>query len=84
MKYTLLILRHAQKVLSKVPQEFFENICEEIRKLSDNPYPEGAKKLVARSGWRIRAGEYRVIYEIDHHAKTVTVLHIGKRKDIYR
>jgi len=83
MKYTLLFLSRAQKELSKVPQEFFENICTEIQKLSDNPCPEGAKKLVARSGWRIRTGNYRVIYEINHHEKTVTVLHIGKRKDIY-
>jgi mRNA interferase RelE/StbE len=84
MKYTLLFLRRAQKELSKVPLEYLDNISSEIEKLSENPCIEGAKKLVARSGWRIRIGNFRVIYEIDHRGKTVTVIHIGMRKDIYR
>ncbi len=39
---------------------------------------------MGREGWRIRVGNYRVIYEIDDQAMTVTVLHVGHRRDIYR
>ena len=84
MSYKLLILRRAQKVLSGLPQNIFDTLCNEIRSLADNPFPQGSKKLAGRSGWRIRKGDYRVIYEINDRTKTITVLHIGKRKDIYR
>jgi mRNA interferase RelE/StbE len=55
-----------------------------MRALSADPRPEGASKLEARDGWRIRAGDYRIIYEIDDGAGTVTVLHVGHRRDVYR
>lgn len=44
----------------------------------------GCKKLVGRQGWRIRVGDYRIVYEIDDEQRVVNVLHIGHRKDIYR
>jgi mRNA interferase RelE/StbE len=44
----------------------------------------GCKNLTGRDGWRIRAGDYRVIYEIDDAGQTVTVLHVGHRRDIYK
>ena len=84
MNYNLLILRRAQKALSRLPQNDFNSLCDEIRSLSDNPHPHGSKKLTGRSGWRIRKGDYRIIYKIDDSTKTITVLHIGKRKDVYR
>ncbi|MGH3976378.1 MAG: type II toxin-antitoxin system RelE family toxin, partial [Pseudonocardiaceae bacterium] len=53
--------------------------------LTHNPRPVGVKKLVgSRSDWRIRIGEYRIIYEIDDAAKTVTVLQVEHRRDAYR
>jgi mRNA interferase RelE/StbE len=84
MNYRIFILRRAQKELSKVPDEDYHRIKEFILKLSDNPRPKGCSKLIGREGWRIRVGNYRVIYEIDDQRKTLTVLHIGHRKDIYR
>ena len=42
------------------------------------------RKLAGREGWRIRVGNYRVIYEIDDSARQVTILHVGHRKDVYR
>ena len=52
--------------------------------LAKNPRPPGCKKLIARDGWRIRVGKYRIIYEIDDKEKVITVLHIGLRRDIYQ
>ena len=62
----------------------FERIKETIFELAKNPRPLGCKKLTGRDGWRIRVGKYRVIYEINDKEKTITILHIGHRKDIYR
>jgi mRNA interferase RelE/StbE len=52
--------------------------------LSRVPRPAGAKKLVDRNAWRIRAGDYRIIYEIDDEHRTVLVVSAGNRRDVYR
>jgi mRNA interferase RelE/StbE len=52
--------------------------------LADNPRPVGVKKLTEREGYRIRAGDYRVIYEINDPLQTITIFHVGHRKDIYQ
>ncbi|HDG96896.1 MAG TPA: type II toxin-antitoxin system RelE/ParE family toxin [Desulfobacterales bacterium] len=74
MSYRIFLLRRAQKELSKVPDEDYHRIKESILKLSDNPRPKGCSKLTDREGWRIRVGNYRVIYEIDDQEKTLTYL----------
>ena len=84
MSYKLFILRRAQKELSKLPEDIYEKIKQEIFKLSQNPKPIGAKKLINREGWRIKIGNHRIIYEIDKDNQTITILHIGHRKDVYR
>lgn len=53
-------------------------------KAHQNPRPSGCLKLTGRNGWRIRGGDYRIIYEIDDKQEMVTVLHIGHRRDVYR
>jgi mRNA interferase RelE/StbE len=84
MAYNILIRRRAQKALAQLSRDDYERAKESIRNLSDNARPPGCKKLIGRDGWRIRAGEYRVIYEIDDPAQTVTILHVGHRRDIYK
>ena len=84
MNYRLLILKKAQKELSKVTGKNYEQIKEAILKLADDPRPKGSKKLTGREGWRIRVGKYRIIYEIDDKGKSIIILHIGHRKDVYR
>ena len=54
-----------------------------IAALANNPRPPGFKKLKARPGYRIREGNYRVIYEIHDQTLTVTVIEAGNRKEIY-
>lgn len=83
MSYDVLILRRAQKVLAGLPKADYERIRDAAAGLAENPRPAGCKKLVGREGWRIRAGDYRVIYELDDAQKKVTVLHIGHRRDVY-
>ena len=54
-----------------------------IDKLVDDPRPPGCLKLTDRPGWRMRAGNYRVVYEIFDAARQVIILHVGHRKDDY-
>ncbi|MEW6173545.1 MAG: type II toxin-antitoxin system RelE/ParE family toxin [Bacillota bacterium] len=84
MTYTIVILRRAQKELSELPQDSYVLVRDTIRKLAEEPRPHGSKKLSGRSGWRVRVGSYRVVYEIDDATRLITILHVGHRRDIYR
>ena len=81
--YRLVIDRYAQKQLSKIPPPFFNRITKAIFNLANDPRPPGYKKLTGRPGYRIRIGDYRVIYNIEDKILTVIVIDIGNRKDIY-
>ena len=83
MSYEVFILRRAQKELADLPKADYERMRDAVVALAENPRPAGCKKLTGREGWRIRAGDYRAIYEIDDAQKRVTVLHIGNRRDVY-
>ncbi len=83
MSYEVLILRRAQKEMADLPKADYERVRDAVAALTENPRPAGCKKLVGREGWRIRSGDYRVIYEIEDTQKKVTVLHIGHRRDVY-
>ena len=69
MNYKISILRRAQKELADLPKTEFGRIRDAILDLSGNARPSGCKKLVGREGWRIKIGNYRVIYEIEDTAK---------------
>lgn len=83
MNYQIVILKRAQKELAALPQSDYERVRDAIAALSGNPRPSGCRKLVGRDGWRIRSGDYRVIYDIDDASRVVTVLHVGHRRDVY-
>jgi mRNA interferase RelE/StbE len=84
MTYSIQILRRAQKELAQLPKQEYERIKEAVKNLSQDPRPQGCKKLTGREGWRIRVGDYRAIYEIDDEQQKLTVLHIGHRRDVYK
>mgnify|MGYP001767252131 CR=1 FL=1 len=84
MSLRLLILRRAQGELTSLRSPDYERVRDAIRSLADEPLPRGSKKLAGRPGWRIRVGRFRVVYEIDPPGRTITILHIGHRRDVYR
>ncbi len=84
MSYAVLILRRAQRELRSLPTGAYERVKEAVGDLGDDPRPSTCRRLTGREGWRIRVGDYRVIYEIDDAQRTVTVLHVGHRRDVYR
>ena len=84
MKYTVLIERYAQKQIMKLDKKIIPVIKSAIADLADNPRPYGYKKLKGEDSYRIRVGDYRVIYEINDNTIIVTVVSVGHRKDIYK
>ncbi len=83
MKYDLLIKRSAQKQLANIPRPNRDRIITAVRSLADDPRPAGVRKLTGRDAWRIRIGEYRIVYEIYDDALLVLVVSIGHRRDVY-
>ena len=84
MKYKLFIEKVALKELSRIPSKEQYRIIISIKNLTEEPRPPGVKKLTGREAWRIRVGNYRIIYEIQDDKLVILIVHIGHKKDIYR
>ena len=83
MPYQLTIKPKAIKALEKINEPDYSTIKAAIYNLADNPRPQGYKKLKGRDAYRIRSGDYRIIYSIFDKILTVDIIAIGHRKDIY-
>jgi len=83
-KYSVEIISKAEKEFIKLPELAKIQIRKHILSLEDNPRPFGHKKLKETEYYRIRSGDYRVVYSIDDKIKIVKVLSIANRKDVYR
>jgi len=55
-----------------------------ISGLSENPRPHGSEKLTGQERYRVRQGDWRIVYEIDDDARIVRIFKIGHRRDVYR
>jgi mRNA interferase RelE/StbE len=82
-KYTVVITKKAQKQLNKLPNNAATAVLTDIGKLETNPRPPGYIKLKGREGYRIRIGDYRVIYDIHDKELIVDVIALGNRREIY-
>jgi mRNA interferase RelE/StbE len=83
MPYSLDFSKQALKELEKINEPFYSNIKEAISNLTENPRPAGYKRLKGRDGYRIRIGNYRVIYDIFDTELIIEIVTLGHRKDIY-
>lgn len=82
--YRLLIKRSAERDLRRLPQPLFLRINEAIRALANEPRPSGTRKLKgALGGWRLRVGDYRIVYQVDDTARIVTIVRVRHRRDVY-
>ena len=81
--YKLFIDKAVYKQLKNIPERDYQKVMASIAALENNPRPAGCKKLKGRQGYRIREGNYRVIYEINDKMLTVKVIEAGDRKEIY-
>lgn len=83
MKYEIRLKKSAQKELAKCDRAIATRILVRIYLLSDDPYPAASRSLVGRSGYRLRVGDYRVVYEVDNRILTIHVIRIGHRREVY-
>ncbi len=85
MSYTIEFSRKAERQFRDLPKSIQVKLTPKINALADNPRPRGAKKLEGENElYRIRVGDYRVIYQVQDKALIVLVVKIGDRKEIYR
>ena len=85
MSYQIVIRKKVLKELEVLPKTTNESISKAIDALAENPRPNGCKKLKGEEEtlWRIRVGNYRIIYSIEDSIKIIDIRRIGHRRDIY-
>lgn len=84
MTYEVRVLPVATRAIRKLPPEARRRVQAIIDLLSEEPRPPSAKKLTARPEWRVRSGDYRVLYRIEDSVLTVIIVDAGHRREIYR
>ncbi len=85
MSYTINFTKKAAKSFQKIPAKFGNKIICALKELSQNPYSfESVKKLEGQDGYRLRVGDYRVIYDIVDEIRIIRVSKVGTRGDVYK
>jgi mRNA interferase RelE/StbE len=83
--YTIQFKPLALRQLEKLPRDAQRRLSAKIEPLRDDPFPSGCKKMAGLADtWRIRAGDYRVVYQVHRGVLSVLVLTVGHRKEVYR
>lgn len=83
-RYHVDVRPHATRAIRKLPAEGRRRVQAILELLADEPRPPAAKKLTGRPEWRVRSGDYRVLYVIDDGRLLITVVAAGRRDTIYR
>jgi len=82
--YRLTLRQSAVKELESLPRRDLARVMSRIKVLADNPRPPAGEKLSGQERYRIRQGDYRILYEVDDSQQVVTVVKIGHRREVYR
>ena len=82
--YRIELETHARREYRDLPAQAREQVADAIDDLQANPRPPGSKKLVGATGYRVRTGNYRILYAIDDSASMVRIYRIGHRREVYR
>ena len=84
MAYKILIRPSAAKDLDRLPNKEVKNILIRIALLRGEPRPIGIQKLTNEEGYRIRSGNYRILFEVNDKSQTIIIYRVKHRKDVYR
>jgi mRNA interferase RelE/StbE len=86
VSYSIILDSRVQKDLRELEARILKRVDAAILKLSQNPRPAGSKKLQGRTGvgWRLRIGDYRILYHINIDRREVVIYKIGHRREVYR
>ena len=82
--YRLRIKRSAEKELRRVPKADLRRVVERMERLATEPRPPGCEKLFAENVYRVRQGDYRILYSVDDEEGAIGVIKIGHRREVYR
>ena len=82
--YDLVVKKSAERELHALPKQDLRRVTERLQNLSHNPRLPGSEKLSGHDQYRIRQGDYRIVYAIDGAAHMVTLVKIGHRREVYR
>ena len=82
--YRVIVKQSVAKDLKKIPKKDVKRILASIRMLAENPHPPQAKKLSGQERYRLRQGNYRILYAIEDDRLIVCVVKVGDRRDVYR
>ena len=82
-RYSISLDDRVIKEIRRIPAKDAKRIYAAIHDLAENPFPPGACKLTNRPGWRIRIGDYRVLYKVESGQLTVFVFRAGHRREVY-
>jgi len=83
--YNVILKPSLQKDFRPLPKSVVERVMKRIEKLKDEPFPHGVEKLEGTERlYRIRVGDYRIIYEVDTQAREITVHYVRHRREVYR
>lgn len=83
-RYEISVKKSAIKELEDIPKKELQKVIRKMRALSSDPRPQGSQKLSRKEQYRIRQGDYRIIYSIQDDDLTVHIIKVGHRKEIYR
>jgi mRNA interferase RelE/StbE len=84
-RYTVEMLPAADKDLDRLPAHVLRRIGRRLDGLMENPRPSGVESITGRAGYyRVRVGDYRIVYSVDDHERLVAVVLVGHRQDVYR
>jgi mRNA interferase RelE/StbE len=81
--YRILIKKSVSKDLKKIPKKDVERILASIQSLENNPRPPQSKKLSGQERYRLRQGNYRILYSIEDEKLIICVVKVGNRRDVY-
>ena len=83
-KYRIEIKKSAAKEIEHLPHRDIQAVLNKIRSLCKNPRPPGCKKLSGWEKYKIRCGDYRILYSMEDHILIIYIVQVGQRKDVYR
>jgi mRNA interferase RelE/StbE len=84
VKYKVEIKKSAVKEIGNLPHRDLRNVLDKIAALAINPRPHDSKKLSSQEKYRVRCGDYRILYSIEDYILIVYIVKVGHRKDVYR
>jgi mRNA interferase RelE/StbE len=84
MAYEVLLKRSAERELGGLPHATHDRIVKRIARLGSTPRPAGAVKLQGQDAYRVRVGDYRVLYVVDDARRRIEVIAVGHRREAYR